>query len=147
MSRTLALLALSIALVTFGCGPIVMLPGGALSGTLREAPESWAFTDDVNTVQLETRPDDPYSVNIWCVRVGDALFVGGTRESTWTRHVVENPNVRLRVNEDLYELRATEATTDEEAEGFLAAAAAKYGRELDPEMRAQAILFKLVPRG
>ena len=85
-------------------------------------------------------------MNIWCVRVGESLFVGGSRESTWTRNAAADPEVRLRVNGNVYELRALESTSDEEAEGFLAAVAAKYDRELDPELRAEAILFRLAPR-
>ena len=146
MPRSTLLAALLAAGLLAGCGPVVMLPGGELSGTVRDVPESWAFTDDVDTVQLETRPDDPYSVNIWCVRVGDALFVGGSRESTWTRNVAANPNVRLRIGETLYLLRAVESTSDEDAEGFLAATAAKYDREIDPALRAEAVLFRLTPR-
>jgi hypothetical protein len=146
MNRLLALALSLAALGLLGCGPVVMIPGGALSGPVREPPASWAFTDEVETVQLETRPDAPYSVNIWCVRVGDALFVGGARESTWTRNAAADPEVRLRVDGDVYELRAIEATSDEEAEGFLAAVASKYDRELDPELRAEAILFRLTPR-
>ena len=44
-------LALALAcLLLLGCGPVVMIPGGALSGPVRELPESWAFTDEVETV-------------------------------------------------------------------------------------------------
>lgn len=146
MPSKIPLFVILAAGLALGCGPIVMIPGGALSGTVREAPASWTFIDDVDTVQLETRPDDPYSVNIWCVRVGDRLYVGGSRESTWTRNVAADPNVRLRVGEDLYVLRATEATSEEEAEGFLAATNAKYDREIDRELRADSILFRLTPR-
>ena len=143
MSRFGLLFVSLAAVLLVGCGPVVMIPGGELSGTVREFPESWDFTDEVDTVQLETRPDDPYSVNIWCVRVGESLYVGGTRDSAWTRHVTADPNVRLRVGHDLYVLRATEASSDDEAAGFLAAAAEKYDREIDPALRAEAILFRL----
>lgn len=146
MKLEVAFLAPLAAVLLLGCGPIVMIPGGELTGTVREIPASWAFIDEVDTVQLETRPDDPYSVNIWCVRVGEALYVGGSRESAWTTNAAADPNVRLRVGEDLYELAAVEATSDVEVEGFLSATAAKYDRELDPEMRAESILFRLTPR-
>ncbi len=146
MSRSRLLCVILTTLFALACDPIVMIPGGALSGTERPVPDSWAFTDDVDTVQLETRPSDPYSVNIWCVAIESALYVGGARESAWTQHVVADPNVRLRVGEDLYALRATEATSDAEAEAFMKAAFAKYETEIDPELRAEAILFRLEPR-
>ena len=44
-------------------------------------PDGWTFTNEVDTVQLETRPGDPYSVNIWCVAIEGALYVRGSHES------------------------------------------------------------------
>ena len=56
----LALLAGAVA----GCDePFFLLPGGALDGAPAPVPDDWSATDDVKTVQLETRPADPYSVN------------------------------------------------------------------------------------
>ena len=54
------LLALALAASIAGCGgPVVLFPGGALEGQAAETPDSWAFTDAVTTVQLETRPATP----------------------------------------------------------------------------------------
>ena len=147
MSRSLPLLVILTALLALACDPIVMIPGGALSGSERPVPDDWAFTDEVDTVQLETRPGAPYSVNIWCVAIEGALYVGGSRESAWTQHAVADSDVRLRVGDDLYPLRATEATSDAEADAFIKAAFAKYETEIDPALRAEAILLRLEPRG
>ena len=101
-------------LLLLGCGePFVMIPGGRLSGTTKSVPENWRFTDAHEDVQLETRPADPYSVNVWVVAVGDDLFVASGRgaESAWAQHIEADPNVRLRVGDDIYELRAVEADT------------------------------------
>ena len=51
------------------------------------------------------------------------------------------------MEDDLYPLRATEATSDVVAEAFMKAAFAKYETEIHPELRAEAILFWLEPRG
>ena len=49
--------SLSRAASLAACGrPFVLLPGGALEGQTAAIPESWSFTDAVDTVQLETRP-------------------------------------------------------------------------------------------
>lgn len=149
-TRPLRLLTLvsigTLVLLTLGCGPIVMIPGGALSGEETTAPTNWSFTDEVDTVQLETRPDDPYSVNIWCVASEGRLYVAGSRSSTWTQNVSADPRVKLRVDDALYALRAREATSDADVEAFLAAAAAKYDFEMEPGQREASILFELMPR-
>ena len=145
MSRTLPLALLLAA--SLACGPLVMIPGGALSGTPTAAPSDWAFTDAVDTVQLETNPDDPYSVNVWGVAAGDAFYIGaGDRTSQWAANILANPLVRLRVDDALYDLRATEVTDDAERDVFLAAVAKKYDYTPDPEDRDAATLFKLSAR-
>ena len=57
--------SLVAALVLAGCGPTVVFPGGELRGTVSSGTVSdWSFSDDTSTVQLETRPSSPYSINI-----------------------------------------------------------------------------------
>jgi hypothetical protein len=137
-------------LLLLGCSePFVMIPGGRLSGTTQPVPESWRFTDAHEDVQLETRPADPYSVNVWVVAVGDDLFVASGRgaESAWARHIAADPNVRLRVGDDIYELRAVEADTKLDRRRFTAALSRKYDDyEPDEEESARAILYRLEPR-
>ena len=59
-------LALATALLLAACGPLGPFPSGELSGELETEPVSdWSFLAAHETVQLETRPDDPYSLNIW----------------------------------------------------------------------------------
>ena len=75
MKRSIRL-AFAVAALSLGCGgPVVMLPGGKLSGTVQPPPADWAFSDDVDNIQLETRPDDPYSVNLWGVGVGATFYI------------------------------------------------------------------------
>lgn len=143
--RTLSLvLAVSFLLA---CDPLVMIPGGSLSGEVKPAPASWSFTDAVETVQLETRPEDPYSVNIWGVAVGDDFYVAsGKADNTWARAIAEDDRVRLRVEGAVYELRAVRDDSPEGRDLFLAAAQAKYDFEPDPGQASDAVLFRLVAR-
>jgi hypothetical protein len=144
MRILIVLIALSGALA---CGPLVMIPGGRLSGTVAPVPDDWSFSDDVETVQLETRPDDPYSVNIWGVAVGDEFYVAsGKSDNAWATHIAADDRVRLRVDESIYELRAVRDDSADGRERFLAAAKAKYDFEPDPEQTSDATLFKLVAR-
>ena len=60
-------LALLTLLATACGGPkFGVLPGGQLGGAVVSGPvDDWGFTDAVSRVQLETRPDDPYSVHVY----------------------------------------------------------------------------------
>jgi hypothetical protein len=93
-----AFLALSIPFLLACEGPTAVFPGGELAGPFQPAPASFDFARYAGTVQLETRPEDPYSVNIACAVVGDALFVSaGDNKSRWVENIEANPLVRLRI--------------------------------------------------
>jgi hypothetical protein len=90
MPTKLLLLLVAFSIVSAaGCGrPFVLLPGGTLEGTPAAVPESWSFTDGIETVQLETRPAEPYSVNIWATAAGEYLYVhAGANRSAWVEHI------------------------------------------------------------
>jgi hypothetical protein len=141
---------MTLALVLLGllaCDPLVMIPGGQLSGESKPVPADWSFSDEVETVQLETRPADPYSVNIWGVAVGPDFYVAsGKADNAWARHIAEDDRVRLRIDGTVYDLRAVREDAPEARERFLAAAKAKYDFEPDPDQASDAILFSLVAR-
>ena len=132
--------------LSLGCGPVFVFPGGRLSGDVAPAPADWAFTDAVDTVQLETRPADPYSVNIWGTAAGGAFYVAGRGDSRWIQNAAADPAVRLRVDGTVYELRAVPVDDDAELGGLLAAMKKKYDFEPDPEDRASSRAFRLEPR-
>lgn len=107
--------------------------GGALSGETVEPPARWASVPDA--IQLETRLGEPYSVNLWSVGIGPHLYVAtGAEGSTWSSHVRENPDVRVRVRGKVYELRAIAVTDAGERTRVVAAYQAKYA-DADDEAR------------
>ena len=75
------------------------LPGGELSGTVQAIPRDWSAARDMPIVQVETRPDSPYSINIWGVASGNNFYIGsgGGDESAWVGHLTEDSNIRLRL--------------------------------------------------
>ena len=147
-TKPLLLLVLLSIVSVAGCGrPFVLLPGGALEGTTAAVPESWSFTDGIETVQLETRPAEPYSVNIWATAAGEYVYVhAGANRSAWVEHIEADPNVRLRVNESIYELSASRVEDQAEFDRFSAAYEKKYGRRPRNESVAEAYLFRLTAR-
>lgn len=106
-------------------GPAGPFAGGALTGETVEPPARWASVPEA--IQLEVRPSNPYSVNLWSVGIGAHLYVAtGAEGSTWSAHVRENPDVRVRVRGKVYELRATAVTDAGERTQAVAAYRAKY---------------------
>jgi hypothetical protein len=142
------LLVLLVAAALVACrGPILLLPGGALEGAPAPAPADWAFTDAVSTVQLETSPAEPYSVNIWATAIGPAIYMhAGANRSTWVENMEADPRVRLRVNESIYELFAVRVVDQAEFDRFSDAYEKKYGRRPRNENVTEAYLFRLSPR-
>lgn len=148
LEKRARLLTLMCTALVAGCGsPFVLLPGGALEGPTVAHPESWAFTDEVKTVQLETAPADPYSVNIWLIAEGDALYVhAGANRATWVENMEADPNVRIRVDESIYELSATRVEGQEEFDRFSDLYEKKYGRRPRNGNVDEAYLFRLGAR-
>lgn len=115
--RLLGLLLLgSIA----GCnGPLPFMSGGRLDGEVQPVPQTWALADDFGVVQLETRPEAPYSVNIAYTLMGGRLYINaGDTETQWVKNMNANPLVRLRNAGVLYELRAERVTDEAEISEF-----------------------------
>lgn len=147
-AKPLLLLALVSLGMAAGCGrPFVLLPGGALEGEPAAVPASWAFTDAVETVQLETRPADPYSVNIWVIAMDPSLYVhAGANRSAWVEHIEADPKVRLRVDDSIYELAAVRVQAQDEFDRFSDAYEKKYGRRPRNGNVGEAYLFRLTAR-
>jgi hypothetical protein len=141
MRKRLLLPALLCVLATTGC-PLGPFPGGRLGGEVRAtALDDWTFVEEEQNCQLETNPDDPYSVNTWCVEWKGSLYVPTSMilgpkdpgERQWVENVHSDPDVRVRVGGIVYELEAEQVADDEVYDAVLAALEEKYG--LDPDER------------
>ena len=153
MSRQITL---SLALLALACGPIGPFSSGQLKGELQSGPVAgWTFLDSEETVQLETRPDDPYSINIWIGRhdgkpyIVTSLILGEEEPSqrAWVQQVEKDPRVRIRVAGKLYERRAVRVSDPDEAETVRAKLMAKYEVESEDDGRTgRAWIFRLDAR-
>lgn len=145
------LLSAAAALCLVACGavgPLGWMPGGRLDGETVTAPvDDWSFTHDVKKVQVETNPDDPYSVNVWCVAKGPNLWVtAGSHSSEWAKKALGDPRVRVRVGDKLYERRAVPVTDPAEVELVLSLYEEKYDWERNPNGVLGPTQFRLDPR-
>lgn len=130
-----------------------MFSGGRLSGEEGSWPTGWQDAADVSQIQLETRPEDPHSVNVWIVVVDGAAYIStsllhGTEvpdEREWVRNVAADPRVRVRIDGVVY-LAQLEVLDDERLKArVLEAFAAKYP-ELDRARGSGARFYRITNR-
>ncbi len=140
MRFTLALVFLLMAACN---GPkLFVVPGGALRGTVASGVvDDWGSGDAMGRVQLETRPDAPYSVHLFGVGSGEAFYIasqgwraslgGGPGSARWVPHIEADPRVRLRVGETLYERKAVRVTEEAELAHVQELFRTKYGDDAE----------------
>ena len=143
-------LAVRVILVVsaLGCsGPLLLLPGGSLAGELRPAPTDWTFAGAAGTIQLETRAAEPYSVNLAFTVLDGALYVNaGDTETQWVQNMTADPLVRLRLDRELYDLRAERVTDLAEIAAFARAWTGQSMFRRDPAQYDEVWIYRLVAR-
>jgi hypothetical protein len=121
-----------------GCvDPSDSRPGLRLSGEVQsELPADWAFADQYREIALEVHTPYllPHSVTIWCAAAGGQLYLGARdpENKRWPGWVDSNPEVRLRIGEQIYEVALSPLTEGPELEQVQSAYAAKYELPVPP---------------
>lgn len=117
-------------LVLAACSePFGPFSGGELTGRRAAPPARWNDVPDV--VQLEVRPSDPYSVNVWSVGIGADLYVATREEGDWVAHLQADAGVRLRMDGAVYALRAAAVRDAAERRRVVEAYLRKYAVDED----------------
>jgi hypothetical protein len=133
------------ALLVAACGPV---PGGSLRGSVAPVPAEWsaALPEGRKFCEVESRPERPHSIQLECFLYEDALFVQSHRWAlaswwpveSWASIWIAHPEVRVRLDGKLYELKAVHVTDPALREPVL-----RY-RGYDP-VPAGIALFRLEP--
>jgi len=145
--RYLALTLITLTMLS-ACADLIPFPSGQLEGTLTVVPADWSELKQNEIIQFESNPSEPYSVNLWIIGMGDVAYVhAGTNRATWVEHIEVDPNVRLKVGNNIYELKAVRVETQEEFDALSDVYEVKYGNRPRNENVDEAYLFKLVKRG
>lgn len=146
MTRIAIFLAALLSLA--GCEePFIVFAGGELSGDVASPPENWSAFAEMDTVQLETQPADPYSINIWIAAVEDDLYVAtGDDGTNWTQHIEADPSVRVRAGSTIYELEARLVNSAGEQARVSKAYVDKYDLDESDNWVMQGMIFRLDQR-
>ncbi len=108
------------------CGPVA---GGRLDGTLTAVPQDWStvLEDDRQFCEIESRAADPHSIQLDCFVHDGRLYVQSHRwvfaswwpVESWAAIWREHPEVRVRLDDALFELRAVHLTNAAERNSIL----------------------------
>ena len=130
MKRMTVLGLLLMAILTVGCSPDGRRAGFLLGGKEAPLPTDWRFTDDFKeiAIQVQTPYLIPHAVTIWCAQVNGQFYVGASRPTTkhWPGWVDKDPDVRLRIGEQVYSARLAPLDDPNTIDQVQAAYAVKY---------------------
>ena len=130
----------------------------AANKTLEPALATWVCSDannssryDAGTAQLEsTHAEDatPYSVNLAYTVIDERLYLNaGDTETQWVRNMTADPNVRLRIEGEIYELSARRVEAAAEIDTFAEAWTNQSFFRRDPrELDGEVWIYELVAR-
>jgi len=127
-------------------GPLGPIPGGAFEGKVSPEPHpDWSRIEDV--IELEIRPENPWSLSVWGVEVDGDLYVpsaSGARRR-WTPVALADPRVRVRTGGQIYERRIEKLEPGATRTRVLRALAQKYGFDAEDD-DGSTWIFRLGPR-
>lgn len=118
------------------CEPQDRRPGLWVSGEVASTPSDWGFTNEHMEIFVETQTWYwlPHSVTTTVATSGGKVYVPsiyseptefpGTKR--WNKNIASNQNVRLKIGEDIFEMRAHHVTDPAEFEIGFQALADKY---------------------
>ena len=90
-------------------------------------------------------------MTVWIFRHGDRIYVPSRspQRKYWVRYLLEDPRVRLRVGDRIYERRAVRVESAAEIDAIVPALLEKYdvSRPEDPEDAPEVWFFRLDPAG
>ncbi len=144
--RTLSIAALSVTLMACE-GPFGFMSGDELSGSVAEPPATWQFDEDYGFAELETRPEDPYSINLAYVQLKGQLYIyAGDTRTNWVQHIEQNPLIRFRLNETIYPVQAVRVNDQDELTAFAVEWTSRSVFQRDPLQFEEVWLYRLEAR-
>jgi len=113
-----------------GCQPDDQTPGQWLRGESQPFPSDWTFTSAHREVALEVSTPYfvPHSITIWCADLDGTLYIAAARpeEKNWPAWVDMDPDVKIKVGDDLFEVRLEPLEDPEQIARVQTVQAGKY---------------------
>lgn len=143
------LVLLLVVLSVTGLEPRQRTPGLWLKGNLVATPPAdWTFTDQVDTVEVQTRSRFliPHSVTTYCVSLNGQLYLDSfyppgaeyPHGRSWNENVARDPHVRLKIGNNLYDVTLMHDTDPADKAAVLQLVAKKYPQlKIPPPERVQ----------
>jgi hypothetical protein len=126
----------AMLLLLLGCEPQDRRPGLWLSGQVAPIPEDWGFANEYPEIFVETRTwyGIPHSVTTVVATTNGKLYVPSIYDEAiefpgtkfWNENIAADPDVRLKIGDKIYELRAHLVEDADEYRVGFRALAAKY---------------------
>ncbi len=146
-----AVVVVILLLDTFGGkffdGPLGPIPGGAFVGQVNaDTNPDWTGIEDV--IELEIRPDEPWSLSVWGAEVDGELYVpsGSGASRRWPPVALADPRARVRTGGQIYERTIAKVEPGPLRTKVLGTLAQKYGFDASEEDDGSVWIFHLAPR-
>lgn len=147
------LFAVALVVLASAClDPSDRRAGLRLSGeVVSDLPSDWSFSDAHPEIYVEVRTPYllPHSVTIVCATLDGRLYVGARNPDTknWVSYVDRDDEVRLKIGDQVYEVRLERVTEGDEVEAVVGGYARKYRRPPgDPAKRPTVWYWRVLPR-
>lgn len=98
-------------------GPLEVFPGGEMTGPAG-TETNWEFAKDFGQLDLELRPENPYSVRLNFIYRDGKIYIDPLEGRTWFEYLKANQNVRVRFDKEIYDAKAVLVTDEAEKEGM-----------------------------
>ena len=118
---------LAVAAVVYGfVAPIARAPGVRLGGTETAAPSDWRTVNDEIEMELKVGGFPPFVVTIWFVGTEQGLITSSAGDGYWGGRTRADPNGRVRIGDEVYEVGAEEVVDPKERGQMVDAFLDKY---------------------
>ena len=149
--RACPLIFLVLVVPLAACQPEDRTPGLWLRGEVVEAfPSDWSFSNAHGEIAIEVATPYlvPHSVTIWCAEVDGTLYVAAARaaEKNWPGWVDDDPDVVLKIGEQVYRVRLEGVANEQALVGVSRAYAVKYKLGDDSPLQPGTRYWRVAPR-
>jgi hypothetical protein len=134
------------ALAPYADGPIGPIPGGPMSGRVRDGLRDVSALASRRSLELQVNPRKPRARTVWLLVLDGSLYVPAAfaARKRWPGEAVADGRVVIRVDGDLYERQAVRVTDPSLRASLFEAMTRKYAAPAAGDPRTW--FFRLDPR-